>query len=90
LEELLINAVGIDISKGRSAVVAVNSNKEVVLTCTLTPRDFDHTEIGLERLIYNELLALDGEVKVIMEATGRYHEPVASALHEAGCFCLCA
>jgi len=79
-----MTAVGIDISKGRSTVAAVNSAKEVVLT----PRDFDHTEIGLERLIYNELLSLaaNGEVKVIMEATGRYHEPVAQALHEAGVF----
>jgi len=77
-----MTAVGIDISKGRSTVAAVNAAKEVVLT----PRDFDHTEIGLERLIYNEILALGGEVRVIMEATGRYHEPVAQALHEAGIF----
>ena len=75
-------AVGIDISKGRSTVAAVNFSKEVVLT----PHDFEHTEVVLERLIYNHLLTLNGDVRVIMEATGRYHEPVCAALHEAGIF----
>lgn len=77
-----MNAVGIDVSKGKSMVAAVNSSKKV----TLTPREFEHTQIGLERLIYSHLLTLDGEVRVIMEATGRYHEPIASALQEAGIY----
>ena len=76
------NAVGIDVSKGKSMVAAVNFTKEV----TLSPREFEHTEIGLERLVYNHLLTLDGGVRVIMEATGRYHEPIAAALHEAGIY----
>lgn len=76
------HAVGIDVSKGKSAVAAVNFTKEV----TLTPREFEHTEVGLERLIYNHLLTLDGGVRVIMEATGRYHEPIVAALHEAGIY----
>jgi len=77
-----MNAVGIDVSKGKSTVAAVNLTKEV----TLTQHEFEHTEVGLERLIYNHLLTLDGEVRVVMEATGRYHEPVAAALHEAGIY----
>ena len=77
-----MNAVGIDVSKGKSMVAAVNLAKEV----TMKPQEFEHNEIGLERLIYNHLLSLDGEVRVIMEATGRYHEPIAAALHEAGIY----
>ena len=77
-----MNAVGIDVSKGKSTVAAVNSTKDVVLT----PREFEHTEIGLERLIYECLLPIDGDVRVIMEATGRYHEPIAAALHEVGIY----
>ena len=77
-----MNAVGIDVSKGKSTVAAVNLTKEV----TLTPREFEHNEVGLEQLIYNHLLTLDGEVRVVMEATGRYHESVAAALHEAGIY----
>jgi len=77
-----MNAVGIDVSKGKSMVAAINLSKEV----TLTPREFEHTEIGLEQLIYSHLLTLDGDVRVIMEATGRYHEPIAAALHEAGIY----
>jgi transposase len=76
------HAVGIDVSKGKSMVAAVNFTKEV----TLTPHEFEHTEVGLERLIYNHLLALDGGVRVIMEATGRYHDPIVAALHEAGIY----
>ena len=77
-----MNAVGIDVSKGKSMVAAVNLSKEVILK----PCEFEHTEVGLERLIYNHLLSLDGDVRVIMEATGRYHEPIAAALHEAGIY----
>ena len=77
-----MNAVGIDVSKGKSTVAAVNFAKEVILS----PREVEHTEAGLERLIYNDLLTLDGEVRVIIEATGRYHEPIAAALHEAGVY----
>ena len=29
---------------------------------------------------------LQGEIKVIMECTGTYHQPIAYALHEAGLF----
>ena len=77
-----MNAVGIDVSKGKSMVAAINNLKQV----TLSPLEFEHTESGFERLVYSYLLKLNGEVRVIMEATGRYHEPVAQALHEAGIY----
>ena len=79
-----MNAVGIDVSKGKSMVSILRPLGEVALT----PQEFPHTAIGLEHLTFAILDAgrLGGETKVIMEATGRYHEPVASALHEAGFF----
>jgi len=78
-----MNSVGIDISKGRSMVAAITMTKEV----TVKPREFEHTELGLEQLL--DVLApltLEGETRVIMEATGRYHEIVASTLYEAGIY----
>ncbi len=41
--------------------------------------------VSLERLAY-QILALGEETKVLMEATGRYHKPVARELHEHGIF----
>jgi len=79
-----MNAVGIDVSKGKSMVAILRPLGEVALA----PREFPHTQIGLERLtdaIY-EAVKLGGDTRVVMEATGRYHEPVAAALHEAGYF----
>ncbi len=32
------------------------------------------------------LHSLDGDTKIVMECTGRYHEPMANALHQAGLF----
>ena len=51
----------------------------------MPPRNFRHTQSEV-----NELIAyirnLDGETKVCMECTGRYYEPMASWLHDAGIF----
>jgi len=79
-----MNAVGIDVSKGKSMVSILRPLGEVALT----PREFPHTAIGLEKLAdaIHDAEKLGGETRVVMEATGRYHEPVASALHEAGFF----
>lgn len=74
-----MNAVGIDVSKGKSTVAILRPFGEVVQE----PTEFNHDEIGLERLA-DLILPLGEDTKVIMEATGRYHEPVASALHEKG------
>ena len=74
-----MNAVGIDVSKGKSMMVALQPMNKVVLK----PREYPHTEVGLEQMA----LAIPGlgeDTRVIMEATGRYHEPVAAVLHEYG------
>ena len=76
-----MNAVGIDVSKGRSTVAILRPMGEVVQM----PEDVMHDAISLERLAY-KILALGEETKVLMEATGRYHEPVATELHEHGIF----
>ena len=76
-----MNAVGIDVSKGKSMVAALRPMGEVALL----PQEFLHTELGLEQMV-DAILMLGEDTRVIMEATGRYHEPVAAALHEYGIY----
>ena len=74
-------SVGIDASKGESMVMAMRPFGEVVFK----PRKVLHTAGELESLA-GFLKDLGGEVRAVTEATGRYHEPVAEALHRAGIF----
>lgn len=76
-----MNAVGIDVSKGKSTVAALRPMGEVALL----PQEFLHTEVGLEQMVC-AIIALDDDTRVIMEATDRYHEPVAAALHGYGIY----
>ena len=76
-----MNAVGIDVSKGRSTVT-IRKPGDVVI---LAPRDYQHTQSSINELI-TTIKGLDGETKVCMEHTGRYYEPVASWLSSAGIF----
>ena len=76
-----MNAVGIDVSKGRSTVT-IRQPGDVVI---LPPRDYRHTQSSINDLIAT-IKELDGETKVCMEHTGRYYEPVASWLSAAGIF----
>ncbi len=77
----MFNAVGIDVSKGKSTV-AVLQPGDIMLR---KPFDVGHTNTDLNDLI-RYLKSLDGETKTVMESTGRYHEPIAQALYEAGLF----
>ena len=74
-----MNAVGIDVSKGRSTVAILRPMGEVVMT----PEDIVHDVSGIGHLA-DRILALEGDTKVVMEATGRYHESIASELYEKG------
>lgn len=74
-------AVGIDVSKGKSVVAAMRPFGEVALP----PREFLHTNEDLSALM-ESLRLIDGDTRVILEATGRYHEPVVMALRDAGIF----
>ena len=76
-----MNAVGIDVSKGKSTVAIFQPGDQIVLA----PRDFHHTQSDIHSLI-GIIKGLDGETKVCMEHTGRYYEPVASWLSDAGIF----
>ena len=76
-----MNAVGIDVSKGKSMIAVMRPGKEVVIE----PFEVSHTDselIDLARVIQS----LDGETRVVMEATGNYHLPVAWMLHDAGIY----
>ena len=76
-----MNSVGIDVSKGRSTVAAMRPFGEVVIS----PFEVCHTDSELSELA-RRLKSLDGETRVVMEATGNYHLPVAQALHDAGLY----
>ena len=76
-----MNAVGIDVSKGKSTVT-IRRPGDVVL---MPPRDIPHTKSAINELI-KQIQSLDGETKACMEHTGRYFEPLAAWLSDAGIF----
>ena len=76
-----MNVVGIDISKEKSMVAVLRPFGEVVDM----PFNVPHTSTELSRLA-DKLKSLEGETRVVMEHTGRYYEPVAQMLHDAGIF----
>ena len=76
-----MNAVGIDVSKGKSVVVVMRPFGEV----GAAPSEVVHTETGLKYLA-DFLKGLPGETRVAMGYTGKYYQPVAQALHDAGLF----
>ena len=76
-----MNSVGIDVSKGKSMIAVMRPFGEVVCS----PFEVPHTSSELGALA-KRLKSLDGETRVVMEATGNYHLPIAVALHEAGIY----
>ena len=76
-----MNAVGIDVSKGKSTVAVIQPFGVVIAE----PFDVLHTDSGLKELV-SFIKSLSGETKVVMEYTGTYYEPVANALLNAGIF----
>ena len=74
-----MNCVGIDVSKGKSMIAVMRPFGEVVLT----PFEVQHTASELSELV-RTLKSLVGETRVVMEATGNYHAPIALALQGAG------
>lgn len=76
-----MNAVGIDVSKGKSMVTVLRPGGEVVMK----PRTVPHTVSELKRLA-EQLHGLEGETKIVLEHTGRYYEPIAQTLHDTGLF----
>jgi transposase len=74
-----MNAVGVDVSKGKSMVAVLRPLGVVVAK----PFAVSHTASELGELA-RFLKSLSGETKVIMEHTGRYYEPVAQVIHGQG------
>ncbi len=67
------NAVGIDVSKNESVVNILRPYGEVVIS----PFKLHHTSTELMQLV-KIIKELDGDTKVVLEATGKYHLPILS------------
>ncbi len=76
-----MNAIGIDVSKGKSTVAVLRPFGEVVAE----PFEIIHCDSDFSKLVAF-IRKLHGESKVVMEATGAYHEPLARYLHSNGIF----
>ena len=77
----MYNAVGIDVSKGKSTIAVLQPGGTVIRK----PFDVSHTSQNLNELA-DYLGSLEGPSKIVMECTGRYHEPMLKVLYEAGLF----
>lgn len=71
-----MNAVGIDVSKGKSTIAVMRPFGEA----TVSPYDVGHIKSELKELA-RLLKNLPGETCVLVEYTGRYYEPIARYLH---------
>jgi len=76
-----MNAVGIDVSKGKSMITVMRPFGEVVIS----PFEVQHTDSELSELA-KLLKSLNGETRVVMEYTGSYHAPIARVLSDAGLY----
>lgn len=76
-----MNAVGIDVSKGKSMVAILRPYGEVVLS----PFEVHHTVSDIRSLI-DLIKSVEGESRIVMEHTGRYYESLALQLSQAGLF----
>lgn len=77
----MLNAVGIDVSKGKSTVAVLRPAGEIVRK----PFPVTHSAKCLHDLV-SYVRGLDGETRVVMETTGHYHEPILKAFLDAGIF----
>ena len=68
-ERQFMNAVGIDVSKGKSMVAIMRPFGEIVSP----PFEIKHTTSDINSLV--ELInSVEGESRIVMEHTGRYYE----------------
>ena len=76
-----MNAVGIDVSKGKSMVAIMRPFGEIVVS----PFEIKHTSSDINSLI--ELIhSVDGESRIVMEHTGRYYGALAHEFSAANLF----
>lgn len=76
-----MNAVGIDISKGKSMVAVAQPLGKIIAK----PFEVIHSAASINSLI-TYLHTLEGDTRIVMEHTGRYYEPMAQQLANAGFF----
>lgn len=76
-----MNSVDSDLSKCRSTIAVMRPFGEVVIS----PFEVCHTDSELRELA-RRLKSLNGETRMVMEATGNYHASVAKLLHDAGLY----
>ena len=76
-----MNAVGIDVSKGKSMVAIMKPYGEVVSA----PFEIKHTSSDIKSLI-KLINSVEGESRIVMEHTGRYYEVLAHELSAANLF----
>lgn len=74
-------SVGVDVSKGKSTFCILKPYGEIVSS----PFEVKHIEEDLKSLD-NLLSRLDGEIRIVMEATGVYHLPILTFFQEKGYF----
>ena len=77
-----MNAVGIDVSKGKSTVAILRPFGELVAS----PFVVSHNPRELNELVTLIKKSLDGDTKIVMEYTGNYYLPIALFLRKAGLF----
>lgn len=76
-----MNAVGIDVSKGKSMVAILRPYGEIISS----PFEIRHTSNEIRSLI-EQIKSIDGDSRIVMEHTGRYYEPLARELSQADLF----
>ena len=76
-----MNAVGIDVSKGKSVVAILRPFGEVMYS----PFEVRHTYSDIHSLI-RLINSMEGESRIVMEHTGRYYEALAHQLSDANLF----
>lgn len=75
-------SIGIDVSKSKSTVAIMDASGK------LQEKVFEiqHSQCGVEQLKEHLNKYVDGEVRIIMEATSHYHFPLLFSLQESGYF----
>ena len=76
-----MNAIGIDVSKGKSMAAIMRPFGEVVFS----PFEIKHTTSDIQSLAAL-IHSIEGESRIVMEHTGRYHEVLAHQLSQANLF----
>ena len=76
-----MNAVGIDVSKGKSMVAIMRPFGEIVAS----PFEVKHTASDIKSLV-KLINSIEGESRIVMEHTGRYYQVLAHQLSQTNLF----